>query len=105
MRKNKLFPICHGYLNSITAHGYSKVSLLKAYVTSQKMDIICLVVNLLGCQMNNGNLKILGYNLVRTDHPSNGKRGGVCIYYKALLSLRGNIIDSHRYLFSVGMQF
>ena len=69
------------------------------------MDIIYLVINLLGYRLNNGNLKILGYNLVCTDHPSNSKRGGVCIYYKALLSLRGNIINSHRYLFSAGMHF
>ena len=25
---------------------------------------------------------IEGYNLIRGDHPSNTKRGGVCIYYK-----------------------
>ena len=37
------------------------------------------------------NLKIPGYNLVRSDHPSNKKRGGVCIYYKSYMPLR--IID------------
>ena len=34
---------------------------------------------------------IPGYNLVRSDHPSNNKRGGVCIYYKTSLFLR--VID------------
>ena len=29
-----------------------------------------------------------GYNLVREDHPSNIKRGGVCVYYKISLSFR-----------------
>ena len=29
-----------------------------------------------------------GYNLVREDHPSNTKRGGVCGYYKSSLSFR-----------------
>ena len=29
-----------------------------------------------------------GYKVIRADHPSNTKRGGVCIYYKELLSLR-----------------
>ena len=28
------------------------------------------------------------YNLVRSDHPSNKKRGGVFLYYKNILSLR-----------------
>ena len=27
-------------------------------------------------------MTIEGYNLLRADHPSNKKRGGVCIYYK-----------------------
>ena len=36
-------------------------------------------------------LEIPGYNLVRSDHPSNKKRGCVYVYYKSYLSLR--IID------------
>ena len=31
---------------------------------------------------------IQGYNLVRTDHLDNTKRGGVCIYYKESLPVR-----------------
>ena len=31
---------------------------------------------------------IQGYNLVRTDHRDNTKRGGVCIYYKESLPVR-----------------
>ena len=33
-------------------------------------------------------MEIPGYNLVRSDHPSNKKRGGVCIHYKIYLPLR-----------------
>ena len=29
-----------------------------------------------------------GYKLVRSDHPDNIKRGGVCIYYKESLPVR-----------------
>ena len=29
-----------------------------------------------------------GYNLIRSDDPSNTKRGGVCIYYKERLAVR-----------------
>ena len=34
------------------------------------------------------NLDIPGYNLVRADHPANGKHGGVCIYFWKSLPLR-----------------
>ena len=30
---------------------------------------------------------IEGYSLIRSDHPSNTKRGGVCIYYKECLAI------------------
>ena len=33
-------------------------------------------------------LDISGYYLIRSYHPSNKKRGGICIYYKNLLSLK-----------------
>ena len=33
-------------------------------------------------------LQIPGYNLIRFDHPSNTKRGGVCVYYRNSLPLR-----------------
>ena len=32
--------------------------------------------------------RLSGHNLIRPDHPSNNKRGGVCIYYKNFLPLR-----------------
>ena len=36
------FPICHWNLNSITAHNYTKILLLKAYIAVYKFDITCL---------------------------------------------------------------
>ena len=92
--QNKSFPVCHWNLNSIAAHGYAKLLLLRSYITAYKMNIICLSETYLDSskQSDNDNLKVPGYNLVRSDHPSNNKLGGVCIYYKALLLLR--VIDS-----------
>ena len=43
--------------------------------------------------LNDENLAITGYNLLRADHASNSKRGGVCVYYKSSLALR--LIDVH----------
>ena len=34
------------------------------------------------------NLEIPGYDLFRADHPSNTKRGGVCIFYRNSLLLK-----------------
>ena len=36
------FSICHWNLNSIAAHNFSKISLLKAHNTTHTYDIICL---------------------------------------------------------------
>ena len=72
------------------AHNYSKISLLTAYVSVHDFDIICLCETYLTStrDINNGNLKIPGYIVHRVDHPSDVKRGGVCIYYKTLLPLK-----------------
>ena len=63
---------------------------LKASLTIHTFDIVCLSQRYLHSNTapDNGNLKISRYNLIRSDHPSNSKRGGVCIYYKNLLHLR-----------------
>ena len=37
---------------------------------------------------NDDKLQIPGYTLIRSDHSSNTKRGGVCRYYKSSLPLR-----------------
>ena len=44
-------------------------------------------------QTNDGRISIDGYNLIRVDHPSDSKRGVVCIYYKEHIPLikRDNI--------------
>ena len=84
------FSICHWNLNSIIAHNFAKIFLLKAYVAIHKFDIICLSETYLDSSIptNNDNLDIEGHNLLRSDHLSNTKHGGVCIYYKNYLPLR-----------------
>ena len=85
-----MFVNFHWNLNSISAHDYSKLFLLKAYVSVHKFDIICLSETYLDSTvlLDDDNLVIFGYNLIRSDHPSNTKRGGVCLYYKSYLPLR-----------------
>ena len=69
---NQSFSICHWNLNIISAHNYIKVSLLRAYLSTQKFDVICISETYLDSDTSDGgdNLKIAGYNLIPADHPS-----------------------------------
>ena len=63
---------------------------LRAYITVHKFDINCLSETELDSsnRPDDDNLETTGYDIARADHPSNTKRGGVCIYYKECLPLR-----------------
>ena len=89
LKENNL-SICHWNLNSITAHNFSKLTQLKAYISTYKHDFICLSETYLDSSIPDNLIGIEGYNLVRADHPDNIKRGGVCIYYKESLPVRVN---------------
>ena len=84
------FSICHWNLNSLTAHNYLKVSLLWAYVAIKKSDVVCLSETYLDSSnlSDDDNFNLPGYNVVRADHPSNTKKGGVSIYSKNSLPLK-----------------
>ena len=73
-----------------------KISLLQAYIITQhNYDIICLSETFLNSSIetNYDRISIDGYNLIRADHPSDSKGGGVCIYYEEHIPLikRDNI--------------
>ena len=84
------FSICHWDLNSITALSYVKISLWKAHLSINKFDIVCFYETCLDTNipLDDVNLEIEGYELVRSDHPSQHKRGDVCIYFRNSLSLK-----------------
>ena len=94
--------ILHWNLNSISAHNFIKLSLLHAYISINKIDIIYLSETYLNSSIssNNVNLELPGYslvckwpgyNLVCTDNLTNTKRGSVGIYYQNSLPFK--IID------------
>ena len=86
----KSFSISHWNLSSTTSHNFIKILLLTAYNSIHKSDIICLSETFLNSETisNDENLYIPGYNLIKADHLSNTKRGGVCIYFKESLPSR-----------------
>ena len=62
---------------------------------AKQCDILCLPETFLDSDIlsDDVDLNILGYNLVRADHPANAKLGDVCIYFWKYLPLR--ILDIH----------
>ena len=90
LNSSQKLSICHWNLNSIAAHNFIKVSLLIAYNSIHKYDIICLSETYLDSSTVLGDdcLEIPGYNLVRCDYSTNTKRGGFCVYYKSYLPLK-----------------
>ena len=80
--------LCHCNLNSIAAENFLKV-------TANRFDIICLSETFIDSTFLNDDLRLSlnGYSLLRADHPSDTKKGGVCIFYKdhLLISLKPNL--------------
>ena len=82
--------ICFWNLNSIMAHNFQKISSIIAYNSIHKYDLICLGETYLNSSITSDNQDLIidGYNIIRADHPSDTRRGGVCIYYKKSLPFR-----------------
>ena len=79
---SQTFSIGTWNLNSLVAHNLTKVALLKAYLSVQRLDIFCISETYLNPSIaeDDDSLRIPGYDLIRSDHPYNNKRGGVAIY-------------------------
>ena len=88
-RKSSALKFCHWNLNGLVAHEFIKLSLLEVYINVNISDIICLSETFLDSSIpTDGNrLNIPGCSMMRADHPSNTKRGGVCLYYKEHLRI------------------
>ena len=89
-KSHSYFSCCHWNVNSLPTDNYCKVAALKAYNSVYKYDFLCVSETFLNSSFESSDkdLMIEGYNLIRSDHPSNIKRGGVCIYFKESLAVR-----------------
>ena len=63
---------------------------MKGYNFVHKYDFLCVSEICFNSpfESNDKDIMIEGYNLIRSDHPSNTKRSGACIYYKESLAVR-----------------
>ena len=66
--------------------------MIEAFISTHNFDILCLPESFLDSKIdiNDGNINTSGYAVLRADHPSSSKRGGVCIYFKQSLPLIRN---------------
>ena len=83
-RKSSTLKFCHWNLNGLAAHEFIKLSFLEGYINVNDIDIICLSETFLDSSIpiDGNRLSIPGYLMMRADHPTDTKRGGVCLYYK-----------------------
>ena len=74
----------HWNLNGIAAHGFAKISFIQSHALLYNIDFIFLSEPFLdsSIEANNPKHNIPGYTQLQSDHPSNTKRGGVCMFYK-----------------------
>ena len=74
----------HCNLNGIAAHDFVKLTLIEAFIKANSIDIIDIISlseTFLDStiSLNDERLYIKGYSMIRADHLSNTKRGGVSI--------------------------
>ena len=95
--RKSFIKFCHWNLNGLAAHDFVKMPLIEAFIKTHNFDIICLSETFLDSSIDISatSININGYSLLRADHPSNTKRGGVCVYYKNYLHVIRRIDLSH----------
>ena len=79
------FDFCSWNLNSITPYDFLGVSLIEAYNSVYKYDMIGILETHLDITVNNDRLSLESYFFMRNGHPQNMKRGGVGLYIKESL--------------------
>ena len=83
-KKSSSLSFFHWNLNETAAHDFAKISFIQSYGLSYNTDIIFLSETFLdlSIEASDPNINISGHNSLRSDHPPNIKRGGVCMFYK-----------------------
>ena len=71
-------------LTGLAAHEFTKLSLIEGYIDVNGINIICLAQTFLNSSIpiDCNRLSIPSYSIMRVNHPSNTKRGRVCLSYQ-----------------------
>ena len=70
------FDFCLWNCNSISAHDFNRVSLLETYDSIHKLKIIALTETALTPHVDNSNIEIPGFSIIRNDLPTGHTHGG-----------------------------
>ena len=89
-KSHKNFSCPYWNVNNLVAHNMQKVSLFEEYNVTHTYDLICFSEAYFDSSVESDDvsLRISGCKLFWTDHYSNTKIGGFCIYYKEPLALK-----------------
>ena len=86
----KYLSLCYWNLNNLAAHDFAKVSALKNFNVTEKLDFICSSESYLDSIISSDDSSpfLVGYNLICANHPKNIKQGEVCIYCRETLPVK-----------------
>ena len=89
-QSNSCLKFFHWNLNSICARGSIKIPLFEAYNSIHHFDLFAVSESLLSSEINNKNISIEDFSkdVFRSDHPSNSRIGGVCVYFREDLPIK-----------------
>ena len=83
LRVGNCFSFCSWNLNSISAHNFSRVSVLEAFNNFHKFDVIAICETHLDSAfdlptnvVNADKVALPNYDFIKKNHPDNVKRGG-----------------------------
>ena len=81
---------CHWNLNGVCARDKIKIPLLEAYNSIFHYDLMVLSKAYLNKTVQNEDIIIDGFSteIFCSDHPSDDKQGGVCVYFKENLPVK-----------------
>ena len=84
------FKFCHWDLDSIIVNNFIKIPFTEAYNSVYNYDIIALSETYLDSSIPNESISLTGFSkdINRSDHPTDVKRGGVCLYFKDSLAIK-----------------
>ena len=82
------FDFCLWNCNSLSAHDFNRVSLIETYNSIRNLKIIALPETALKPSMDNSNIEIPGFSIIRSDLPVGHSHGGVMLYYKNDLAIK-----------------
>ena len=82
-QRNCCLKFFHWNLNSICARGSIKIPLIESYNSIHHFDRFAVSESMQGSEMNNENISIERFSkdVFKSDHPSNSRIGGVCVYF------------------------